>query len=402
MKPKLLVTLLSLALGACAVSPENKLAWETRPVMDIRHGMANAMAYYQLGRHHQEQGQLAAAEAAYDQALVADPKSVDALNALGAIYAGRGELERAAAAYRTVARLAPQRAYLYNNIGYALYLQGRHAEAVDALRQAVAMDPDYARAWVNLQNVARKAGMFELAALAARRSPDLLLPKLAVANPAAVDDVPVSRKIDEQLSAIPAEPAVPRVLADASPQAVVAEPEQRNPSIIAKRPLPIRLSDASPLGAASARAVTLTETPVPAASRHALASPVVRAMKVLMHPSLPVFRQAPAMPARVEVSNGNGVTGYAALVRTQLRSEGFGVTRMTNFRSFNIPYSIIEYRSGFADAARALKDSLGRNALLRETEVERAGTDVRLIIGRDWGAPRRILSGIENEIFPPA
>ena len=72
MKPKLLFMILALGLGGCAVSPENRpgrQAWDVRPVVDVRHGMAKAAAYYQLGAQSEKQGDMGTAERYYEQAL---------------------------------------------------------------------------------------------------------------------------------------------------------------------------------------------------------------------------------------------------------------------------------------------------------------------------------------------
>lgn len=391
MKPKALVTILSVSLTACAVMPENWQAWEMKPVMDVRHGMANANAYFQLGRHQQGQGKLAAAEALYQKALAADPKHADALNGLGMLYAERGELERAADAFRRLAELAPQRAYLYNNVGYALHLQGRHAEAVDALRRAVALNPGYDRAWVNLQNAARKAGMHEVAALAARRE-------------------------------LGGEPAVAVAAAKVRPGSILAAPAQPELALAPSATIAggiepvVEAGPAAPVVAAAtvvrSRAITLREVPVrrvPADSQAPVASPPA-GMIVFGHAAVPAapVRVVPAsMPApqarmaapkaRIEVSNGNGINGFARRIRGQLEGDGVKVVRMTNYSSFAVRQTVIEYRQGFAAAAQALQAQLGKPAALAEARSDRPGTDVRLILGRDWWTPERRVVGAGPE-----
>ena len=415
MKPKLLVTILALALCGCAGTPENKLAWEVKPVMDIRHGMANAAASYQLGRYHQNQGRLVAAEEAYDKALQADPKSVDALNALGALYAERGELERAAAAYQKVAELTPQRAYLFNNIGYALYLQGRYAEAIDALRQAVTLDSKYERAWVNLQKVAEKADMPEIAAQAARRAPETLASAPTRSDESLAVDTQIPQQMSMQLAQVLRDqpnllvtsvtPPKSTVVADIKQVRVRPHPANLSGVLVLseknRHPV-IRMSDAVSSTTSARQIITMREgfeTARASVQKPAMAA--VEALQVLLPASPPLAVVAPAIAqTRIEVSNANGVNGYASHVRAVLRREGFSVTRLTNFRSFNLPGTTIEYRSGFADAAWILKDKLGRNAQLREMQTDRPGTDVRLVVGRDWSAPARTLSAVEAGLSP--
>jgi Tfp pilus assembly protein PilF len=354
MKPKILATMMVLALTGCVTGPKNKPAWEAKPLMDIRHGMANGAAYYQLGRFKEEQGDLAAAEAFYEKSLATDPKSVDALNALGKMYAKRGETERAAATYRRVAELSPQRAYLYNNIGYTLHLQGRHSEAIDALRQAVTLDPGYERAWVNLQAAARKAGMPELAALAARRS---LVP--------AVDEAP--RPAVAAAETLPSGPAAVPVPAGTERQPVIR---------LVEVPARTAAGDGSlSLAGVSAGNPGAGPKPEPAAGQQAARAP------------------------RIEVSNGNGISRYASRVVEQLRSQGVAVSRVTNFTPFTVRRTYIEYRPGFAGAAGSLKDRVGNGVALVEAKGDRQGTDLRLVLGADRPAvPARVTAGTRSGV----
>ncbi|HJW24932.1 MAG TPA: tetratricopeptide repeat protein [Rhodocyclaceae bacterium] len=381
MKPKALVTILSVSLAACTATLGDKQAWEARPVLDVRHGMASASANVQLGRYQQEQGNPAAAEAFYQKALAIDPKNVDALNALGRLYAERGDLQRAAATFRRVAELAPQRAYLHNNVGYALYLQGLYAEAVDALRRAVRLLPGYERAWANLEKAALRAGMPEVAALAARHRLAEDRPVAAVEPKAPAGDsgprpVQLSDIVPQagDQGAIEAFPAV----AAAGP-AVTVTPVAGPPAITV-RDIPAQAATSGRLGdaAAAAPAVIVFD-------RESTASPAGSPPDHAATAAAP----SPMPKARIEVSNGNGVTGFARRIRSQLENDGVKVARMTNYPSFNVAQTIIEYREGYAWAAQALQDQLGKPAAVSATHGSRPGTDVRVILGRDWPAQTR-------------
>lgn len=363
MKPKLLFMILALGLGGCAVSPENRpgrQAWDVRPVVDVRHGMAKAAAYYQLGAQSEKQGDMGTAERYYEQALAADPAHVDSLNALGRRYAARGDLERSAAMFRRVGEQAPQRAYLFNNIGYAYYLQGRYGEAVEAFRQALVLDAGYERAWANLRSAARKGGMNDVLAMAERRS---LLP--APGNKAPASEVGGSalaladRQVGQPAAEVP--PALAPVAAAKTP-APVTMPARRSVSPTTMRMVEVQ-AHILPWGAAA-------QTGVVAAAVRA-----VRVGQAVVNP----------MPqARIEVANGNGISGFAKRFRALLDGEGVRVVRTTNFSSFAVPTTIIEYQPGFADAAQVLKTYIGRPVGLREATAGRPGTDLRVILGRDW------------------
>jgi len=69
----------------------------------------------------------------------------------------RGELEAAAAGYAAVLARAPAQPAILNNLGLVRRAQGRAAEAVSLWRQALAVDPRFADAHVNLANAAFEA-----------------------------------------------------------------------------------------------------------------------------------------------------------------------------------------------------------------------------------------------------
>lgn len=409
MKLKLIVSLIAIGLSGCAASPENKLAWETKPVLNVRHGMADAVAFYQIGRTRQAQGHLAGAEAAYEKALAIDPESIDAMNALGALYGERGELERAAAIYKRVAELSPRRAYLHNNIGYALHLQGRHVEAIDALRQAVAIDPGYERAWVNLKNVARKAGMVDVAALAEQHvlvqpggSPTVLA-KAEQGEGAVALSADANPEVKLQLTQLfNGEGRIPAALTDAVVLTAAKTEDETNVFLASRKPgsavskhQPIQMTEMERVvqGSSGDRGGNppMVKEAVAAVSYQGPAMLI----KASTHGAVPLAI-VPSPKVRIEVSNGNGVNGFASRVRALLKGDGFGVSRMTNFTQFTVRRTVIEYRGGFVDAAMSLKNRLGSQVLLREAKQDRPGTDVRLILGTDRLLKNRVLSELEG------
>lgn len=412
MKLKLIVSLIVIGLSGCAASPEHKLAWETKPVLNVRHGMADAVAYYQIGRSRQAQGHLAGAEAAYGKALAIDPENVDAMNALGALYAERGELERAAEIYKRVVELSPKRAYLYNNIGYALHLQGRHVEAIEALQQAVTIDPGYERAWVNLQNIARKAGMAEVAALAAQHllvrpgSLPTMLAKTKDSKDSVATTLVETTEVKLRLTQLLDEEAnTPTALASATSATDTATSvkEETGPSLAAPRlAAPVSKHQAIQMTEVarvmqSASSVMTGNEQVAKEARGAVNYQGPATLIKVSTNGADTFATQPSPKARIEVSNGNGVNGFANRVRTQLRSDGFGVSRITNFTQFTVRRTVIEYRGGFIDAALFLRNRLGSQVILREAKYDRPGTDVRLILGTDRLIKNRVLSEVDGD-----
>lgn len=390
MKLKTIATLLALTVSAgCATQGDSRLAWDIKPVLDVRHGMLYGMAYYQLGRFHQRQGRTSAAEEAFDKALEADPNNTDALNALGTLYAERGQLAMSVEMFRKVADLTPSAAYLHNNIGYALYLQGRYTEAIQSLRKAVSLDPDYERAWVNLAKAARDAGMVALADEAGRHSlhpaksesPTQLATSTATSNTA-------TGKIEQ------AEPRLTLTLAlgstGTSPAGTPPVTTLATESIHA---VPAR-TEAVAFEGRSEATIKLTEVTFDRASTVGTVSTAdeARMSPVLAH--VPTTQAAKPVlsglalddrleSARLEVANGNGVSRFATRFSGRLKAAGIGVDRITNYHSFARGNSVIEYGVGFAEAAQALQERLGMAVEMQQMNVPRPGTDVRLILGRD-------------------
>lgn len=89
-------------------------------------------------------------------------------------------------------------------------------------------------------------------------------------------------------------------------------------------------------------------------------------------------------PFRLEVSNGNGITGMAKHVSGWLKGEGFTPVRLTNDKPFNKPATQIQYRAGYQKEAEKLNAALSRPATLLETDHLRADIQVRLMLGKDF------------------
>jgi hypothetical protein len=100
-------------------------------------------------------------------------------------------------------------------------------------------------------------------------------------------------------------------------------------------------------------------------------------------PDEPDEPTATMISGRVEVSNGNGIGGFATLIGRHLKNEGVRVSRITNHSSYRVERSYIECRPDWNDAAQALRARLGPHVLLRQVDAQRPGTDMRVVLGRD-------------------
>lgn len=144
------VLLASCLLQACGSLPANSRL-TIAPVLKVEDSAGfDAPALYQLGRYHQQRGQLAAADAAFARSIVLDPHQLDARNARAALLADRGELAAAVLLLEQLVSDFPDQAQPRSNLGYAYHLQGRDDAALVALHQALALDPAHASARANL------------------------------------------------------------------------------------------------------------------------------------------------------------------------------------------------------------------------------------------------------------
>ena len=98
---------------------------------------------------------------------------------------------------------------------------------------------------------------------------------------------------------------------------------------------------------------------------------------------LPIPAAAQPMSAlvRLEISNGNGVTGAAARLARSLDVEGLKTVRLTNVKNFDVPLSRIEYRQEQQRMATSLSERLGLP--LKATDESSARADMRIVLGHD-------------------
>lgn len=89
----------------------------------------------------------------------------------------------------------------------------------------------------------------------------------------------------------------------------------------------------------------------------------------------------PPAVARLEISNGNGVTGMARALARRIDAPGLRVTRLSNQPGFAVRHTRIEYDAAHVDAARRLAQRVG-SVHLQEVDY-RPSANLRLVLGRD-------------------
>lgn len=161
----------ALLLQACATPrPSNTLL--VQPTLQVRHGTSEtADAYYELGRHHQSQGDLELALSGYNYAIARDARHLDARIAAAAIHAGQGRLDQARAMMLAVVADYPEASQAHNNLGYVEYLRGEHVAAARSMRRALVLDRRNERARNNLLLAENALAAAAPASLAAPEAP---------------------------------------------------------------------------------------------------------------------------------------------------------------------------------------------------------------------------------------
>lgn len=299
---------------------------------------------YHRGRAHQLDDRPDAARAAYLQALQIDPGHVDARNGLATLHAQNGELAQAIAIWSDLTAQVPPgsaRAYLFSNLGRAYRLDGDLDAARAAFEQACLRDPLRANAW---------------------------------------------QMLGETLAALGQEERSLRTLAQAA----------------ALRRHDVRADFAATGGSSDV-----------AAMGKALAAPLQRAeagwtqtwLETGVDGMLTLHRQpgvdAAAVPlaARLEIRNGNGVTGMARALSRRIDEPGLQVTRLSNDPGFAVRHTRIEYAAPHLDAAQRLAQRLG-DVQLRPVAAHMQA-DLRLVLGRDLarhGTALRLVPGVDRRL----
>lgn len=432
MKLRLLVVALIAVLGTgCATTDKSGMAgYKIKPDSTVRHGAPDAQSFYQLARFYHGQKRYEKAEMAYIKAIALDGGRVDSYNALGSLYAERGDLERAIQQFELAAGIDPKSAYVQNNLGYAYFLQGRYDEAYQAVRRGLALDPKMKRGWANVELIAKAqpspnttladaAKAQQLATLppslvapaepATIQSPEPQEPVMAVASATPAQEVPAATvDVSPSMATEPAVEAVAvkegggvSVVAAQRPEAVVqvavsSETHELSPASTEKRSGESLDDGKFVLVSTGREVVNLTAPEVTAKLEPA---PVAVAPEPVPTPVALVAPPAEATPAAspvigpglavdladvdFEVTNANGVTGFAKKFSALLRSDNIVVSRITNHSSFKFTETVIEYQPGFANAAQALMARTKLDASLVPAKAPRTNSDVRIFLGRD-------------------
>jgi tetratricopeptide (TPR) repeat protein len=377
-----------LLLQGCGAPPSRPLAMQ--PVVRVDQPGNQLASWNRLGRYHHERGQLALALGAYAQSLALDANQLEARNAVAVIEAQQGDLEGARKSLVALVNEYPGEAQPHTNLGYVQYLMGDHASAVQTLRRAMALGAG-PKAFQNLQMAEAAvrptdAEQPTLAAAATAAPTPAAAPAIAPAPAVARAPAPEAVPVPVRSAATTPAPASMQAAATA-----VAATEPAAPSFVPRAPKPtmsippdaqqiasrMELVQLSPnvfelkqrvaVAATPAAPAAPTNKPAPEAAAQAALAAVPKANKVQM--------------ARLEVSNGNGVTGMAKRFRSLLGQMGIPVDRLSNDKPYRQVVTTIQYSPGFENQAASLQKALQGKAQLSSRQLQ--SSDVRLVLGKD-------------------
>ena len=318
---------------------------------------AQADETYRAGRAQHLAQQPDSARAAYEAVLRLEPGHPGARNGLATLHAEERQLEAAIAIWRELTApvgldAGPGKAYLFANLGQAYLLKGAHEEARGALERACLLDPLNPRAWQLLGDALAALGQAGRAAQMHRQAAVLRQHDLRADFATASGGTSEVASLGQAL----ARPA--------------SQPDLQQHPDWAQSYVHVGADGMMELRRLSAA----QEAPQPA--------PVD---KVVGREEM----------ARLEIRNGNGVTGMARALSNRIDEAGIRVTRLSNEPGFGVSHTRIEYEAAHADAARRLAQRLGSTRLHQVGPG--APVNLRLVLGRDLAR-----HGTALRLAPPA
>jgi Flp pilus assembly protein TadD len=378
----LLLAVLVLGLVSCMTLRNGKGAREIQPAKERRYPISDEAKQRVLTKSRPSQD------------------SRDSLYNNACYFQRRGKHKLAIEEFKRALAIDPNYAKAYNGIGISYDFLGDYSSAIDAYEKALALDPDVDYVYNNLGycyllkgelNYAiaafRKAISFNDQnklyhnnlglAYAERGDTELALIELKLAGDAARAQYILGQICYQQGSYVQAE--------EYFAEAIANDPSLTN----AER----YLKAASTLGKISR--VQREQTPdIATGPGHEDNKPVLRnenyALVVGTNATQPADHGIDGAPRpsrheiEIEVSNGNGVRHMAKRLGAYLTSKGFVRIRLTNARHFNYTTSRIYYLDGYLTEAATVGQNLPAYGSLREVkELSKARTKIRVLLGKD-------------------
>lgn len=288
----------------------------------------------------------------------------DANYQIGRSYQGRIQYDAAIAAYRKSLEANPGNAEAHNALGVIYANQGKHEQAIIELKAALALAPTAAHIHNNLG----------YAYLLQGRNADAL----AALNVASGLD-PNNERARENIKIAQQRLGVEAPNRPTAPVATAVGAEVKAP--------PTNKDD----GHSTARLLTVAPN----------IYELRQESSVQVKPGVPLATQttqtAPET-VKLEVANGNGVTGLAKRTSSSLQRKGYAAARLTNQLPYTQKITEIQYRQGQENQAKRLNALLSAPAKLVESSQLSPRVGVRLVLGRD-AVQRSLFAETENPQF---
>lgn len=339
--------------GCALYQSGNKPALSIKPVMDVKHaaGGSEAISMYWLGRYHQGKVNYTEAIAAYEKALAVNPAHVEAHNGLGVSYSLQGRHELALQHLRKAIELLPLATHLRNNLGYAHLARGQENEAAAAFEQALRLDPENRQARSNLAAVYERVGLHDKAAMLIMTRPESSA--AAAATSAIASGLARRAPSARTLATVPAV-TVEKQEMQHSIHSIGARLVQVTPNVFE-----LRMTEADPKMA-------------------------IRTGKITGKAVAPQYSaNLGSKDARIEVSNGNGVSGMAGQVSGFLQRSGFAKVRLTDRQPYQQAQTEIHYRPGNSVLAGQISQMMPNQAPMVESYNLRREVQARVLLGKD-------------------
>lgn len=364
-------------MAGCAfnqTTPEVRIA----PTLQVHHSYESADGYYALGRYYHGSQRFGQAMDAYRKARMLDPSHVKAANAMAILYTERGEFEKAIALFHELIGKSTDDVYLFSNLGYAYYLKGDYTSALPFFEKATVLDPKNVRAWNNLGNALEKIGELERAHRMHMHAREVESGKASEAS--SVLATTSQRSASAMMTAEVINSGTSRMKEDLTAKAIA----NNNSPKIGRTETELR-TEVSQVGpsifeihqAGTVRHHGELRRDLPLSEHYRGSVPIKDAHANDVAGTVRTF-----VSVRVEVSNGNGITGMAKSVGKFIGGGELKVVRLTNQRRFNVPVTRVEYKEGYEQTARTLAEGLGQSVVV-QPNASGFNADVRVVLGRD-------------------
>jgi len=265
----------------------------------------------------------------------------------GKYYQARGDDDLALDAYVQALTLDRRHVEAHDAVATIYSKQGRFAEAESTLREVIEQRPGAAFLHNNLGYIYYLQGKHE-AAIKELRTAITLDPKSEWArNNLEMAEAALAKRIDVQATKTEVDPVSTPTPGEGFQ--MWGEAEESSPSRKTTE------SVASPTAAKIAKPMVTARSPVAFARGE----------------------------FRLEISNGNGVTGLARRVGELFGRQGISAYRLTNQPPYRQVTTEIQYRSGFRQQAEKVRETLHGYAVVARVDAPRRPIDIRVVLGKD-------------------